>query len=242
MTQYKAVDQNSNDHSVLGKIKLLLKQLIKSEFFINVAETFTTRIILIVLSLVTGVIIARMLGPEGRGLFAMAMVVGTLGVQCTNLGLHSSNTIYVARDINNLPSLLGNSLIVSFGFGSLICCACWLIFTLYPQYAPVDGILLILGLLWIPLGLAYLFLQNLLIGMQEIRTYNKIEIYAKLFNIFILGLLIFQDWVTPTTIFFAALLTLPFSFIFALKKLNRFLKNKISPSMATFKMSLPYGL
>ena len=55
-------------------------------------ETFSTRILLIVVSLITSVFVARALGPEGRGLYAIALTVSMLGIQFSNLGLHSSNT------------------------------------------------------------------------------------------------------------------------------------------------------
>ena len=78
--------------------------------------------------------------------------------------------------------------------------------------------------------------------MQEIRSYNKIELGSKIFNILILGFLIVQGKVTPATTFIAALLTLSYGFIFAFKRLKFFLKQNISPSLSTFKMSIPYGI
>ena len=70
----------------------------------------STRISLVIVGFVTSVIIARTLGPEGRGMFAMAVTLGAIGVQFTNLGLHGSNTYYASRDTQLLSPLLGNSL------------------------------------------------------------------------------------------------------------------------------------
>ena len=158
---------------LIAQAQNIFRQLVTSDYFIKVTETFTTRIILILLSLLTGVIIARTLGPEGRGVYAMAVLLGTMGVQLTNLGLHSSNTFYVARDSNLLSKLLGNSLLVSFGFGSFASWLAWVLFKNFPNLAPVDEPLLFLGLLWIPFGLSYLLAQNLLLGMQNFKAYNK---------------------------------------------------------------------
>ena len=104
-------------NSFFAKSIFYIQELIKSDFFKKVAETFSTRILLILLSLATGVMIARTLGPEGRGFFAMAMFVGAMGVQLANLGIHSSNTLYVSRDNSFLRPLLGNSLAIGLGFG-----------------------------------------------------------------------------------------------------------------------------
>ena len=91
-----------------------------SDFLHKVIETYATQISLIAIGLVTTVAVARALGPEGRGLYAVATAVGALGVQFGNFGLPASNTYYLSRDRALLPSLVGNSLLVSAvvgGFG-----------------------------------------------------------------------------------------------------------------------------
>jgi O-antigen/teichoic acid export membrane protein len=227
---------------ILPRIKISIKRILASDYFIKVAETFSTRVILIFLSLITGVVIARPLGPDGRGAFAMAMLVGTMGAQFSNLGLHSSNTLYIARDPSLLAPLLGNSLAISLGFGTIAAALGFALYIIFPGMIPIDETLFKLGLIWIPLSLTSLFLQNLLIGMQEIRTYNKIELVSKFFNIILLGIIIAYDLVSPGTVFLAALLTLPFSFLYALKFLYIFLKQRISLSITMFKKTLPYGI
>ena len=64
-------------------------------------ETYATRILLIGIGLVSAVIVARLLGPQGRGIYAVAAATGALGVQFGNLGLHTSNIYFVARDPQN---------------------------------------------------------------------------------------------------------------------------------------------
>jgi O-antigen/teichoic acid export membrane protein len=98
-------------------IGALYRRLINSDFVRKVAETFGTRILLIGIGLVTSVIVARILGPDGRGLYAVAATIGAIGVQFGNLGLHASNTYYVARDRSLLPALVGNPLLIGFVFG-----------------------------------------------------------------------------------------------------------------------------
>ena len=143
------------------KIKAYFLQAIASDFIRKVVETFATRIIIIALGLITTVIVTRILGPEGRGLYAVAATIGAIGIQFGNLGLHASNTYYVAQDRSILPTLLGNSLLVSFGCGTLGIIIAWCIFILWPNLAPINGVLLIMALIWIPIGLAYLLIQNL---------------------------------------------------------------------------------
>jgi O-antigen/teichoic acid export membrane protein len=226
----------------LSNLLIFLKNIIESDFLKKFAETFSTRIILIIISLATGVIITRTLGPEGRGIYAIAIAIGALGVQFCNLGLHSSNTFYISRDPSYLSPLLGNSLIVSFVIGTLTGLIAWIVFILFPEIAPISGAILILSLVWIPLNLAYVFLQNLLVGLQDIRSYNNIELRAKVFGMFGLGVIIYFELISPISVFIVALLTLPLSIHFAYRKLIKLLTHKPSPSFSMFKKSLPYGL
>ncbi len=83
----------------------------------NVLETYGTRVLVVAVSLATAVVIARVLGPAGRGMYAVAVAVGAIGAQFGNLGLHASNTYYVSKDRALLPALIGNTLAVVFAAG-----------------------------------------------------------------------------------------------------------------------------
>lgn len=220
----------------------LYNQAIASDFIRKVAETFGTRILLIGIGLVTSVIVARILGPEGRGLYAVAMAIGATGVQFGNLGLHASNTYYVARDRTLLPTMVGNILMVSFVLGGIGTGVAWLIFSVQPNLAPVHGLLLTLALAWIPFGLAYMLLQNLLLGMQEVRTYNKIELMNNIFNIMFIVLLIVFRAITVETVFYAGLIMLIISLVWVLLRLGPHLTRLPMPSFVLFKDNIRYGL
>lgn len=65
----------------------LLNKAISSDFVRKVAETFATGAFLRAIGLMTSVIVTRALGPEGRGLYGVAVTVGAIGVQFGNMGL-----------------------------------------------------------------------------------------------------------------------------------------------------------
>lgn len=220
----------------------LYRGVIASDFVRKVAETFATRILLIGIGLVTSVIVARILGPEGRGLYAVAAAIGAIGVQFGNLGLHASNTYSVAKDRELLPTLVGNSLLVSFVFGGSGAILAFIIFSLWPSIAPIQGLLLILGLAWIPFGLAYLLLQNLLLGIHEVRAYNKIELIMQVFTVSLIGLVIAFRAVRVETVFAAGLITLIVSFAWALWGLQTHNRRFLIPSITLFKDNIRYGL
>lgn len=217
-------------------------RIVSSDFIRKVGETFITRICLIGIGLATSVIVARALGPEGRGLYAVAATIGAIGVQFGNLGLHASNTYYVARDKTILPALIGNTIVVSFVFGGVGILLSWVVLSLWPQLAPVHGLLLILSLIWIPFGLAYMLLQNLLIGIQNIRAYNKIELSTKIFSVVLIGVIAFLKKVTVEEVFLAGLIALFISFLWASFCLLRVFRDLPIPSFELFKENIQYGI
>src|SRR2546425_4234420 len=68
----------------------------------NVLETYGTRVLVVAVTFATAVVIARELGPTGRGLYVVAATLGAIGAQFVNFGLHASNTYFVAKDRTRL--------------------------------------------------------------------------------------------------------------------------------------------
>ena len=216
--------------------------MLVSDFVRKVAETFVTRVLLIGIGLITSVIVARILGPEGRGLYAVAAAICAIGVQFGNLGLHASNTYYVAKDRSLLPALVGNTLVVSFVFGGGGAFAAWILFSFWPDLAPVNGFLLIITLFWIPFGLAYMLMQNLLLGLQEVRAYNVVELTTKILSMCLIALIIAFNLTSVETVFSAGLVSLFISFVWALCWLKPHLHKIPLPSFPLFKENIQYGL
>jgi len=158
-----------------------------SDFVRKVMETYATRIVLMGFGLATTVIVARILGPEGRGLYAVGAATGMLGVQFGNLGMHTANVYHVARDPALLDRLAGNSIAVSFGVGGMLAIFLAVIFLLYPNLISLHGSALFLALIWIPFGLAYLLIQSLMLGLHDVRGYNLFEMVSRVLPLVLIG-------------------------------------------------------
>ena len=186
-----------------SSIAQTLRSAFFSDFGHKVMETYATRVALMGVGLVTTVVVARLLGPEGRGVYGVAVATGALGAQFGNLGLHTANVYLVARDPNSLTSLAANSLAVSFGFGGFLAALLACVFLRYPNLISLRGAVLWLALGWIPFGLAYLLMQNLLLGVHDVRGYNLLEVINKVLPLtLIVGLAVVGH--TSVAGFFAA--------------------------------------
>lgn len=213
----------------------------RSDFFRKVAETFATKLALLAVGFVTAAIVARILGPEGRGWVAAASAVSALGAQFGNLGLHASNTYFVSKDRRLLSSLVGNTLAVSFGLGGAAILAARALFHQWPALAPVEGTLLDMALILIPLSLAYMLLQNLLLGVQEVRAYNVIEIASKVLSVLVIAVLIFFHRTTVEWIFAVGLAVTLLSLTAVFGRLLPHLGEAPRLAPALFKDNLSYG-
>ena len=213
-----------------------------SDFGRMVAETLSTRVFLIGITLITSVVMARILGPEGRGLYAVAASIGALGVQFGNLGLHASNTYHGAKDKTLIPALLGNTFVVSFGFGGLIAVISWMIFSQWPHLAPTQHILLGLSLAYIPFGLGYMLLQNLLLGIQQIRAYNIVELINRILIIVLIGLTVSLRIVNVEAVFCTTLIASGVCVVLIVWLMRAFLTCFPMPSLEILKWNIRYGI
>lgn len=227
---------------LLPALRAFFWSSLKSDFIQQIGETFATRIVLIGLGLITGVITARILGPEGRGFYAIAVTIATTGIQFGNLGLHASNTYTVARNPDSLSLIVGNSLFVSFIFGGSAAGLTWSIFYFMPSLAPIHGPLLALALLWIPFGLVSLFLQNILIVIHKIRIYNTIELVTQTIGIGLIGLIILLKMVSVEYVYSVTILSLIIGIIWSYAHIRNHLSSKLGLSLPLFKDSIRYGM
>jgi O-antigen/teichoic acid export membrane protein len=207
----------------VSRWRLTIKQALASDLVRKVLETYATQISLILFGLVTTIAVARALGPTGRGLYAVALAMGQIGVQFGHFGYVASNTYYLGQDRALLPRLLANSLLISVAVGVAAAVAGGLLFSLRPELAPVHGLLLVLGLLYIPLGLGFLFSENLLLALHRVRSYNQVEFMNRLLILTVVGVVILLGWVSAQTIFAAVFAVMALSNVAALFVLWPFL-------------------
>ncbi len=218
------------------------RSLFSSNLVRNVIETYATRIVLMGLSLITTIVVARLLGPGGRGLYAVAAVTGAVGVQLGNLGLHTANVHFAARDPQFLPGLFGNTLVVGFGVGGLVSAALAIVAITLPQVIPLHGLLLLLTLVGIPLGLAYLLIQDLMLGLHDVRGYNLVEVANKSVPVALMGCIVLAQQVSVASLFATTLVALFVSSVWSVRRLQPKLQDWPMPSLTLFYETIHYAL
>jgi O-antigen/teichoic acid export membrane protein len=207
----------------------------------NVLETYGTRILVIFVTFATAIVIARELGPTGRGLYAVAATLGAIGAQFGNFGLHASNIYFVAKDRTHLPALIGNTLAVVV-LSCLVAALSGILFVYWPSLSPVHGTLLLLALAFVPISLAYLLIQGLLLGVNEVRAYNNIESLGKILALVLISILVLFHGRSVELFFAATALSVMVTFLWALARLRRVSTAPPKVSWPVFRQSIGIGL
>ena len=154
----------------------------------NVMTTVTTRVAVVLLGLVTSILTARILGPEGRGDYYFVLTFAAMVSQFSNLGFHSSNTYFLAKDPTLLSGLSANCLWLSFVLGGGLA-ALGAAFLIQTQWYPgVSHEFFWLGAAFAPLSLFFLLGSNILIGLNKITPYNLLQLGNALMHLGLVAL------------------------------------------------------
>ncbi len=186
------------------------------------------------------ILVARLLGPAGRGEYAVAVAVAAIGVQIGNLGIHTSSSWLVARDPRLLGTLIANGLLVGCVIGAVeeivALAAVWVT----PSIAPVPMPILVLALDPIPIGLVYLIGQNLMLGLRRVVSYNLLELGNRLCGLEIIVVLALAGALSSFSAFAGTLVALGATGVMTLALLAR-TAGRISPRLQLVREHLGYG-
>lgn len=159
----------------------------------NTAVTITARFLSLVLGIVTSVILTRLLGPEGKGVYTMATLLPALIVTFANLGIGPATVYHVAQGCYSRQVILGNNIVFALVIGA-VGVLIGLIMVLFFDQSIFPGVAqgyLFLALAIIPGNLLFAYLQNILLGAQRFKKYNLV---AVLHALLLLAFIVIALW------------------------------------------------
>jgi O-antigen/teichoic acid export membrane protein len=208
-----------------------------------VAVTYGSKLLGMALTLGMTVLVARALGPAGRGSVAVALALTLTLVQLGSFGLITANPYFAARDAATVARLVTNSLWFALGLGALLI----VIGILFKaEFAGATR-----GLGWaetfaavaaIPAALAALFLQSLLLGQGRTIAYNAVEVAqtSLVFAALAVGLFVFDFDVFGVLVVLAAGYLV--GVFVSLALLYQHARPAASPDAGLARATLKYGL
>lgn len=151
----------------------------------------------IILSLITSILVARGLGVEERGVYAVVVLIASLIVIFLNSGMEPSFIYHIARDPEKLGIWADTVATFTIWLSALGVLMAGVVIALghavlFPSIAPQD---LLFSLLLIPVTLIFTNLMSIFRGTQDFRSYNLVEMVtqplALLFSFLLIWVL---DW------------------------------------------------
>ena len=159
--------------------------------------TLATRLLAFGFSGATNIILARSLGPEGRGIYAVAVMTSAIISLLAQLGVGPANVYHLSKKLIDLDELIGHSTSLALLLGT----SCFLIVlgsvvaTGSSKVLGVGSTFVVVATAAVPFMLLTAFMQSLLQGGQRFVHFNVVILiqYAAPTFTLITMLLIFRD-------------------------------------------------
>jgi O-antigen/teichoic acid export membrane protein len=163
-------------------------------------QSATLTLILKGVALVTGlgvsIVVARTLGPEGRGQYALIMTIVALASNLGSFGLAASNTFFLAKDASRVKAIGFMSVYAGIVGTMLSAVLLALLYLFAPSVLKgLDLPLLVLTLMLIPLFLWGSIFSAAFLGRGDIINFNLFETAQRtLFLVLAIPLLWLMSW------------------------------------------------
>jgi O-antigen/teichoic acid export membrane protein len=142
-----------------------------------VAWTLLARILMTVNSVAAGIIVARWLGAERLGEFAVINVAVATIVQLSSAGLPSANTYFIAQDKRYLAAAATNSLIFALIVGGLLALGLWGLAMWRPGwFGFIPPRLIGIAAIAIPFQLITLMGLNIFLALGRVERFNLLDL------------------------------------------------------------------
>jgi O-antigen/teichoic acid export membrane protein len=211
-----------------------------STFKKNIFFTFLTNVLNLGLGLLTGVILARSLGPEGKGIFTIITLIPALFVMLGNFGLSQSSTYFLGQRKYTEEEVFNNLMTWILLSGTTIAVICTGIIYFIKTLEYWEYLLVIIPSIYFLIGSR--LLSGFLLGLQKIGDYNRIRLirsssHLALYVLFI----ILMGWKLKGALY-AWLISCILEFVFNLiKSYPKNSKFRLKINFNWLKESLRYG-
>ena len=154
--------------------------------------TFLAQITAVILGIVATIVIARVLGPPGKGAYSLAILVPTMMTAVANLGIGVASIYYGVSKKAEWKDLASNSLVSALVLGVISSAAFLVYFFIFrPSYLEgVDAGSVTVAVLVVPSSLMGSYFGSILLGRQRIRQYNVVQVVPPLAGLLLVLILL----------------------------------------------------
>jgi len=157
----------------------------------NSAIAFSSQILTFALGFAASIILARVLGPEGKGIYALIVLIPALMLKLGSLGIEAANVYFTGSKRYEIKDIVSNSLSSGILLSSILIFLFLGVFHLdifqnYLASNQINPFYLWIVVLTVPFSLLSGFLVSIFLGKEKITIYNKINIFNSTFQLILL--------------------------------------------------------
>jgi len=170
-----------------------MKRLLEGQFERQVAATFFGQSIGVIISIASSAIIARWLGPEGKGILAITLLLPGALVIFLNLGIGVANVYYIGTRRFDVSTLSKNSVtfaLLTSALGTVLIVGFLALGWIQPFLPGVPAWLILIAAVLFPIGILAGYFNTILQGLQSIITLNIIHLSQRVLTLIFLCLFI----------------------------------------------------
>ena len=217
---------------------------IKNNTLKIIGYIFSAKIFSYFVRLIASIIIARNLGPEGRGMISAAMIIPEIIASFGHFGLPISNIYFIGKG-KNKSILLVNSLFFILVASSIYLFLSILLFPLYQEtyYGGINSTISIVSLTLIILLISKHFLLYFLRGLEKYNFFNFASIIQPLTKLICIIFFVFNKRLTIENAIIASMISILILDIYSFTKVKKYIpKNFLKINNIQFLESFKYGL
>lgn len=159
---------------MIAAFPYLRQAVVGSRLRRNISYTLGRQVLAAAAQLLLVVVIARTLGPEGNGQYAMAILLPSMLVTCLNLGVGPATVYYLGRkEVTPSQAARENALMacVIAAIGTMITL---IAVNLWGEklFPGIPLALVVLGIVAFPISLLLSYLNTILQGLEDFRAFN----------------------------------------------------------------------
>ena len=143
----------------------------------NSAKVFSTRILRLIISLATGIILARWLQPEGRGAFSLITQLIQFAVAIGGMSIGYATIHFSGSGKYTTEEQVANSSFSAIVFSSLVCIIIIVAQPLMNRLFPFNYHDMIIILLIIPVAMFDSYLRAVLQSKYQFTSINRLEVF-----------------------------------------------------------------
>ena len=205
---------------------------------------FCGRAIIAVSMLLANIIIARTVGPEGKGIAEIVFLYPFIAYQILSLGLEPASAYYVCRRRDYLPSLAGNLFV-----HTLLACILFYIFSIFASKWIINSFfktdifsIFLISILIFPFLTILNVTSFLFLGLRDFKKFNLLFVSKSLlrFPFAFIFLVILKKGFLGCAYF--NVLSVFCAFTLAIILLLNNINDKININFSLYKKSLLYGI